>query len=160
MYYLVSQHGLHLSNISSFPGLDIPHCHFSIEKQFVPKRTWRPSHFPKREKELAMIRKTKFLVSRPGKDSLNSLNSALSGDKWAIFGLLPLCEVGQCPAGPQLTLCQSRFLNVRSYSNYWLVDIAKVKSLLTVTDNVNHLEYGGRTGVRWLERGFDSWCLF
>ena len=107
-----------------------------------------------------MIRKTKFLVPRPGKDSLNSLNSALSGDKWAIFGLLPLCEVGQCPAGPQLTLCQSRFLNVRSYSNYWLVDIAKVKSLLTVTDNVNHLECGGRRGVRWLERGFDSWCLF
>ena len=50
MYYLVSQHGLHLSNISSFPGLDIPHCHFSIEKQFVPERTWRPSHFPKKRK--------------------------------------------------------------------------------------------------------------
>ena len=47
-HYLVSQHGLHLSNISSFPGLDIPHCHFSIEKQFVPERTWRPSHFPRK----------------------------------------------------------------------------------------------------------------
>ena len=65
-----------------------------------------------------MIRKTKFLVPGPGKDSLNSLNSALSGDKWAIFGLLPLREVGQCPAGPQLTLCQTRFFNVGSDSNY------------------------------------------
>ena len=114
-----------------------------------------------------MIRKTKFLVFRPGKDSLNSLNSALSGDKWAIFGLLPLREVGQCPAGPQLTLCQSRVFNVRSYSSYWAGRNCSYfylgwycKSHLTVTENVNHLECGGRRGVRWLERGFDSWCLF
>ena len=77
-----------------------------------------PATSLEREKELAMIQKTKFMVPGPGKDSLNGLNSTLSGDKWAIFGLLPLREVGQCPAGPQLALYQTRFFNVGSDSNY------------------------------------------
>ena len=39
---------------------------------------------------------------------MDPLDPTLPGHQWAVFGRIPLGEVGQCPTGPQLALCKEK----------------------------------------------------